>query len=168
MVKAALLQNGSPEPLFETDEARTWFSVILKPHPAFQAEGVADRSPASPLAGLRDGIRSLVFTLPDGATNQATNQVTIQAAALATDEALLGQFENLSKESQASCKPIHDASASSIDSLLAAAATCRIPSAAALDRLDDRLEQEKRILFIGFDDLDLLVTKKKRLLNCWK
>lgn len=95
MIKAAMFQNGSPEPFFETDEERTWFSVILKPHPAFQVEDVSDRSSATSVAGLRDGIRSLVFTLPDGATNQATNQVTTQATAQAIDEALLGQFENI-------------------------------------------------------------------------
>ena len=71
-------------------------------------------------------------------------------------------WNNLSSKSQASCQSIHSASASSIDSLLAAAAACRIPSAEALDRLDDRLEEEDRILFVGYDDLDLLVTKSGR------
>ncbi len=35
MIQTAMIRNGSPEPLFETDEDRTWFSVILMPHPAF-------------------------------------------------------------------------------------------------------------------------------------
>lgn len=71
-------------------------------------------------------------------------------------------WDHLPNESQASCKSIHDASASNIDSLLAAAAKCRLPSAEALDRLDDRLEAEERIFFVGYDDLDLLVTKSGR------
>ncbi len=29
-------QNGSPDPLFETDEDRSWFSVVLRPHEAFE------------------------------------------------------------------------------------------------------------------------------------
>lgn len=68
----------------------------------------------------------------------------------------------LSRKAQVACKLINDASPSDIDSLLAAMAICRINSAEALDRLDDKLEEENKILFIGYDDLDLLVTKSGR------
>jgi hypothetical protein len=71
-------------------------------------------------------------------------------------------WDYLPNEAKALCKPIHLASASSIDSLLEAAGACRIPSAEALDRLDDQIEADGKILFIGYDDLDLLVTKNGR------
>lgn len=36
-IRAALAQNGSPEPLFETDEGRTFFAVTLYMHPDARA-----------------------------------------------------------------------------------------------------------------------------------
>ncbi|MFZ4617477.1 MAG: Fic family protein, partial [Rectinemataceae bacterium] len=95
MVKAALLQNGSPEALFETDEDRTWFSVVLKPHPTFQNEDTTERSSSAPLPVLRDAIRDLVFARPIEAANQATAQATAQVTVQAADEELLEQFENI-------------------------------------------------------------------------
>ena len=74
MIRAAMLQNGSPDTLFETDEDRTWFSVVIKPHPAFQIEDIVDRSTPMPLSNLRALIKNLIFTLPASGTTQATNQ----------------------------------------------------------------------------------------------
>jgi ATP-dependent DNA helicase RecG len=38
LIKTTLGRNGSPEPHFETDDERTWFSVMLYLHPAFSYE----------------------------------------------------------------------------------------------------------------------------------
>ena len=35
-IRNALHNNGSPEPLFETDEERTYFSTTLYVHPDFE------------------------------------------------------------------------------------------------------------------------------------
>jgi len=68
-------------------------------------------------------------------------------------------WNQLRPEDQRQCLQIHEASGSTIASLLAAAEQCGLASAEALDRLDDRLEQQGRVLFIGYDDLDLLVKR---------
>ena len=39
LIKTTLTRNGSPDPLFETDDERTWFSVMLYLHSAFSYEG---------------------------------------------------------------------------------------------------------------------------------
>ena len=46
LIKTTLARNGSPDPHFETDDERTWFSVMLCLHPAF--------SYAAPPAGASD------------------------------------------------------------------------------------------------------------------
>jgi len=43
-IRAALKRNGSPEPLFETDEARTYFATTLFIHPEFLPHGTTLRS----------------------------------------------------------------------------------------------------------------------------
>ncbi|SEM86083.1 ATP-dependent DNA helicase RecG [bacterium A37T11] len=37
-------QNGSPEPIFDFDDERTWFSVMLPIHPDFVREEISGRS----------------------------------------------------------------------------------------------------------------------------
>ncbi|MBL8221507.1 MAG: hypothetical protein JNL62_19890, partial [Bryobacterales bacterium] len=36
-IKRSMRENGSPEPVFEFDDARTWFRVTLPAHPKYQA-----------------------------------------------------------------------------------------------------------------------------------
>ena len=51
----AMRQNGSPDPVFETDAERLYFLTTLPVHPAFQpAAGGAPRIPANPGATTRD------------------------------------------------------------------------------------------------------------------
>ena len=51
----AMRQNGSPDPVFETDAERLYFLTTLPVHPAFQpAAGGAPRIPANPGANTRD------------------------------------------------------------------------------------------------------------------
>jgi len=66
-------------------------------------------------------------------------------------------WEYMDAQGQKDCKAVHDASGSTVSDLLSAFNTIQLLSSAALDRLDDRLEKEGKALFIGYDDLDLLV-----------
>lgn len=68
-------------------------------------------------------------------------------------------WDFLRPEDKASCSTIHEASGSSVEAILAAGGKAKLASSEALDRLDDRLEQEGKVLFVGYDDLDLLVKR---------
>jgi len=91
MIRAALLQNGSPEPLFETDEDRTWFSVVLRPHATFQNMDASEQVPGNLESSLLIGIKNVLVTPDIDTTNQATNQATNQDY----DQVLLEQFERI-------------------------------------------------------------------------
>ena len=73
-----------------------------------------------------------------------------------------GLWGELDKEGRDKCKSIRNASGNSVESLTTSAKDCSDVAGEALDRLDDRLEKAGRILFVGYDDLDLLVTNKGR------
>lgn len=60
-------QNGSPDPLFETDEDRTWFSVVLRPHPAFEEADI-------PVEILETTIASPILVSLLGKALKASNQ----------------------------------------------------------------------------------------------
>ncbi len=47
LIKTTLERNGSPAPLFETDDERTWFSVMLHLHPAFSHASTLDENTES-------------------------------------------------------------------------------------------------------------------------
>lgn len=66
-------------------------------------------------------------------------------------------WADLDDKAHIECLPMKDAD-TTIPRLLEAGRQCGERAAAALDRLDDRLEAEASILFVGYDDLDLLVT----------
>ena len=42
-IRRNMKQNGSPEPVFDTDEARTYFLVTLPIHPEFERESVGSK-----------------------------------------------------------------------------------------------------------------------------
>ena len=71
-------------------------------------------------------------------------------------------WHELDEEGRKGCMPMKKASSSIVEALLDAAKACSNAAASALDRLDDRLEHKRRILFVGYDDLDLLVTHSGR------
>ena len=71
-------------------------------------------------------------------------------------------WELLDEEGRKGCMPLKNASSSIVEALLDAARACSDAAASALDRLDDRLEHKRQILFVGYDDLDLLVTQSGR------
>jgi len=71
MIRATMHQNGSPDPYFETDEDRTWFSIMLYLHPAFSAtaQPVDDTHTSSEPTSLQDLLRQALE-----ATNQDNHQ----------------------------------------------------------------------------------------------
>ena len=87
MIRATMQQNGSPDPLFETDEDRTWFSVILGPHAVFQIMDAPEQVPGNIESSLLIGIKNVLVTPDIDTTNQATNQDY--------DQVLLEQFERI-------------------------------------------------------------------------
>jgi ATP-dependent DNA helicase RecG len=61
VILTAMRNNGSSEPIFETDEDRSWFRVTLPIHPAFDPETAREfRKPAEIEQRLARLIRSLV------------------------------------------------------------------------------------------------------------
>lgn len=58
----SMYRNGSPDPIFETDEYRTWFRVTLLINPAF-ARMSDNESPASEDISMIDQLGSLVSSL---------------------------------------------------------------------------------------------------------
>lgn len=91
MIRTTMHQNGSPDPLFETDEDRTWFSVVLRPHAAFQNMDAPEQVPGNLESSLLIGIKNVLVTHDIDTTNQATNQATNQDY----DQVLLEQFERI-------------------------------------------------------------------------
>ena len=75
MIRNAMLQNGSPEPLFETDEDRTWFSVVLRPNEAFGEVETPAEEPET-ITTLQMLISSLKKAL--NASNQADDQAVLE------------------------------------------------------------------------------------------
>jgi hypothetical protein len=68
-------------------------------------------------------------------------------------------WRHLRPEDQTACADLNDASGSTVAPILTAAKKCGQASSEALDRLDDRLEREGKILFVGYDDLDYVVQR---------
>jgi len=55
-IRNALRNNGSPEPLFETDEERTYFATTLFIHPDFGGESASDNQNDGVNDGVSDGV----------------------------------------------------------------------------------------------------------------
>jgi len=75
MIQATMLQNGSPDPLFEIDEDRTWFSVVLRPHPSFEKPEtpVEEQETVKPAQMLTSILRKALM-----AGNQADDQALLE------------------------------------------------------------------------------------------
>lgn len=52
----ALKVNGSPEPLFETDDERTYFATTIYVHPGFLTDGSSQGQNAAANEGVNDGV----------------------------------------------------------------------------------------------------------------
>lgn len=59
-IRNALKVNGSPEPLFETDDARTYFSTTIYIHPDFRNDGIRDGNDGNADGNLSE-IENAVF-----------------------------------------------------------------------------------------------------------
>jgi hypothetical protein len=70
-------------------------------------------------------------------------------------------WSDLDERAKNECRALHDAEATT-SSLLGVGQEFAEMAAAALDRLDTNLEHDGRILFVGYDELDLLVNRNGR------
>jgi len=93
LIKTTLTRNGSPDPLFETDDERTWFSVMLYLHSAFSyaaaPDGASDIASASKMlmALLRKALKA-----DDQASDQDDHQDNHQDNHQDEGEELLGMM----------------------------------------------------------------------------
>lgn len=71
-IRNALRNNGSPEPLFETDEERTYFSTTLYIHPDFHLAYANDGQNDGVNEGVNDGLnnneRAVLITVTENPT----------------------------------------------------------------------------------------------------
>lgn len=70
-------------------------------------------------------------------------------------------WDHLDSPSKKECRPMKDAEATTTD-IQTVGQKFSQNAAKALDRLDDRLEKSGRLMFVGFDELDLLVNRNGR------
>lgn len=70
IIKRALVNNGSPEADFETDEDRSYFQVILRIHPEF----------------LKDKVEGAIEGAIEGATKGVKERLTVVLSAIAANE----------------------------------------------------------------------------------
>lgn len=83
LITSTLERNGSPNPLFETDDERTWFSVMLYKHPAFSntaslVEHPKDTSVSRILTELLCKTLSAYYQANDQADDQANDQAVLE------------------------------------------------------------------------------------------
>lgn len=93
LIHRELERNGSPPPIIETDDDRTFFRVILALHPAFDADEIERTAPPIPESLILARLRS-VLTGGDQAGNQADDQADDLADDLADN---LGEMVEILK-----------------------------------------------------------------------
>jgi len=100
LIHRELSKNGSPPPLVETDDERTFFRIILPIHPAFEGNNEEVPVVTSNSALLVHRLKSALLT-DDQAGNQASNQASNQAGNQAGNQADLENIEKMSMLLQA-------------------------------------------------------------------
>ena len=82
-IRNALRNNGSPEPLFETDDGRTYFSTTIYIHPNFEQFQVGETiNEAINLTEIESRIREYVLSHPTATISEVVTELSINKSAV--------------------------------------------------------------------------------------
>lgn len=86
-IRNALRNNGSPEPLFETDDGRTYFSTTIYIHPDFEKPQVDEAineaiNEAIKLTEIESRIREYVLSNPTATISEVMDALSINKSAV--------------------------------------------------------------------------------------